>query len=145
MLAKFGPCITISGGLARGGPILAAKISPRSQIRSVHHDQWGDCFWLGGDQFWLPKSVRGDRFLLPKLVRGTIFSQKLVLGDHFGGDGFWCDRPIATSRPSYRRQARYQEATSAVICFHCGKEGHYARGCALKHPSARQGNEQPLP
>ena len=49
----------------------------------------------------------------------------------------------STSKPSYRRQARYQEATSAVICFRCGKEGHYARGCALRHPSGRQGNEQP--
>ena len=51
--------------------------------------------------------------------------------------------PKATSRQSYCRQARYQEATSAVICFRCGKEGHYGRGCALKHPSACQGNEQP--
>ena len=91
------------------------QINRACQIRSVHHDQWGNCFWqegtnfgcqnqsgepnsvrasrsvgglflARGDQFWLPKSVRGDQFWLLKLVRGTIFSQKLVRGDRF-----WCD------------------------------------------------------
>ena len=35
-------------GTGKGGPILAAKISPGSLIRSMHHDQWGDCFWIEG-------------------------------------------------------------------------------------------------
>ena len=36
-----------------------------------------------------------------------------------------------------RRPSRNQ--TPTVICYRCGKEGHYARGCALRRPS-RQGN-----
>lgn len=43
-------------------------------------------------------------------------------------------------RPPYRPPPRDQNAS--VICYRCGKEGHYARGCALRRPS-RQGNEKP--
>ena len=50
--------------------------------------------------------------------------------------------PKATFRPSYRRQED-RESGSAVICFRCGREGHYARGCALRRPSKPQGNERP--
>ena len=88
MLAKFDPCITISGGLARGGPILAAKISPGSQIRSVHHDQWGDCFWLGGTNFGC-QNQSGRPILAAKIVRGTIFFAKIgPRGPLLGGIDF---------------------------------------------------------
>jgi len=53
------------------------------------------------------------------------------------------NRPKATSRPTYHQQGEERESNNAVICFRCGKEGHYARGCALRHPSKPQGNERP--
>ena len=31
-----------------------------------------------------------------------------------------------------------------VVCRKCGKEGHYARGCAMRRPGSQQGNETPL-
>ena len=48
-----------------------------------------------------------------------------------------------TPRPSYTRQVGDQEPASAVICFHFGKEGHYAIGCALRQPPKSQGNYRP--
>ena len=53
------------------------------------------------------------------------------------------NEPKATFKPSYRQQVGDHESTSVVICFRCGKEGYYARGCALRHPSRPQGNERP--
>ena len=48
-----------------------------------------------------------------------------------------------TPRPSYTRQVGDQEPASAVICFRCGKEGQYARRCALCQPPKSQGNYRP--
>lgn len=39
-------------------------------------------------------------------------------------------------RPPNQPLPRDQAAT--VICYRCGKEGHYARGCALRHPSRQE-------
>ena len=36
-------------------------------------------------------------------------------------------------------QLPIRDQTPAVTCYRCGKEGHYARGCALRRPS-KQGN-----
>ena len=55
--AKFGPCIMISGGtvFGKGGPILAAKISPGRLILAAK---------IGlGDHFFSQKLVRGDHFM----------------------------------------------------------------------------------
>ena len=64
MLAKFGACTRHDQwGTGRGGPILAAKISP------------------------------GRPILAAKIGPGDHFLQKSVRGTTFGGDRFWCDRP----------------------------------------------------
>ena len=64
------PCIRacISGGtvFGMGGPILAAKISP------------------------------GRPILAAKIGPGDHFSQKLAGRTTFGGDRFWCDRPVCS-------------------------------------------------
>ena len=74
--------------LARGGPILAAKISPGSQIRSVHHDQWGDCFWQGGTNFGCQNQSGETDFGCRNWSGGPFFAKIGPGGPLLGGTDF---------------------------------------------------------
>ena len=63
-------------GTGKGGPILAAKISPGSQTRSVHYDQWGGPI--------LAAKISPGRPILAG--PGDHFFAKIGPGDHFWGD-----------------------------------------------------------
>ena len=74
-------------GNGKGGPILAAKISPGSQIRSVHHNQWGDCFWLGGTNFGCQNQSGETDFGCQNWSGGPFFRK-----NGSGGSLAWPDR-----------------------------------------------------
>ena len=75
----------ISGGLARGGPILVAKISPESKLSPcMHHDQWGDYFWLGGTDFGCQNQSGETDFGCQNWSGGPFFRKNRSGGTTFG-------------------------------------------------------------
>ena len=56
--------------------------------------QWGDCFWPGGANFGSQNQSGETNFGCQNWF-GDYFFTKIGPGDNFwGGDRFWCDRPI---------------------------------------------------
>ena len=80
------------------------QVNRACQIRSVHHNQWGDCFWLGGTSFGC-QNWSGEPFFLQKSVRG----------DHFwGGADFGVTVPLCVSV----HISAYVYVCGAFVCVH---------------------------
>ena len=108
-------------------PAMVDNVSSESEETTV-----GAVGYSSGNQATVNPPPSSEHYLvqaMDKLVQKMSQLEESISHGKFNG-------PKATSRPFHRQLARYQEA-------HLFSPWHYARGCALKHPSVHQGNELP--
>ena len=87
----------------------------------------------GGDMARMPQS--SEQTLTQAIEQLSQRMSQLEMGISQQG----INRPDYSHNRKPLNQHQHRDQVPSVICYRCGKEGHYARGCTLRHPF-RQGN-----